>query len=1282
MAAIVARRGGRKPWRWWQPALVALACCLTTCTQTVDVQPHVTGSTFWLVPVARTQAQIVPFNDGEHAWVLEKGALHVTDAQGYSLSLPGPLPRGETQISEVIPTNIPGRAWAIGHTPDQSGTPGKGQVFLLNGMQAPSERRLVLKEEQLQVLREQPPAFLYNVFLEAPLPQDTTPRAYLWVTFRRAGQTFLAIIDAEGNPPRAFPLGTRENPKSPLKDAWRMVTVKAGQQAWLKTTDQLFFVDAQTRTPLGIPLPRTARINWVVPGPEGTSAWVVAEALPWTSEAGTRQLYRVWVSGAGGGSSLLLEGEPIRQVVPSADGARLWVAGAMRDKTTDLGGIYLLDGEGRSLLPLRPLLPGEEVFVAVTHSGWVWLLTRLGSAYLVSEDGSQLAHADQALPSAKDHPGALDRFISFPLGDHDILLWESKAFHVKPAHDPRDVQVTPLLGGLEAKSIDIEPAGDGAWFGSAQDGNLYFVPLRGENYLKEQLVLKAASTEYVFPLGDGLHGWVQGEHGSFAYLPLSEVGAVLKLEGGSLEVKNGGQVIFQGRLDLRAPLQRNETTTIELQWPGSAQSAQTGGVLEFSLWDENRPGSPAVASGTRHFGQGIPSPQFHWSLDDSFLQEGLFKIIFRYRDQTGIDTTLEIRHIRFSAPLVEQIWFRTSIACLIATMLLIIPLVLLPRTRTARSWLPFIGWGLHVLAGSGLAFLGVARGLKIHFPIFVGVLFVEVFLGALLGALSPPVFRLLAAIKPFQWLTPLALAVPAMRRRLFAPYVAHVWRKLESQRIQANNERYICLPADLREGGVQPNRTGPHAEPLPVCLASPAESLISHFLTAPNGPQRGNVLIESPGGRGKSALLRESVRQILLQFEREPSGPLPVFCDARGSTLLEAAQHSLEADPLVHEMQEVMLQRGDFILVVDGLTESSLSPDAIRGFIDGRYGQAVPLLCTCRPHEAFRQAIESSSRWMHVEPRRLDEEMLDRFVKAYSFETTRRLQEEFLNACRGPDGTYLPILVRLALLFVDVPACTVSEIYEAAFRGLLRKQGSATGETEDSELLAWSSAFCLRTYWADGVRSLRYRNSPEQGRLEKLLKAGVLIPDEPFLARGQCPLQVRFFHDSMQSYLTACGLFAQEHSSPNWDVLLRAAAAPLFTSAQSEISSGTGSELFQMCLEVFGPEERLRKELQRQLLDWAHLYDDSLTKRDICEAVPPPLQQRFHLVLQDSSVLAPGEVLRTATVLCAQAGLPSLGALYMHIAARIWPLENPKRARTGEGDSPQPRPEEQSGLPR
>ena len=561
-----------------------------------------------------------------------------------------------------------------------------------------------------------------------------------------------------------------------------------------------------------------------------------------------------------------------------------------------------------------------------------------------------------------------------------------------------------------------------------------------------------------------------------------------------------------------------------------------------------------------------------------------------------------------------------------------------------------------------MALAAAAQGLRIHFPIFVGVLFMEMLCLLMAGAFSPAVLRMLATIRPFQWTIPLALNMPAMRRRFFADHVALVRRKIEAQRRRANDERYVSLPVELYPGTPLPPRSA----------QEPPESFLCSVFSHPDWRERSHVLIESPGGRGKSALLREVVLRMLERFAQSPSLPLPLLCDAPAHTLEEAARGALEALPLDAELQQVLLRRGDYVLVLDGFSESSLSLESLRVFLDGRYGPSVRLLISSRPHPGLRHAVEGADRWLRAEPRRLDEQSLARFAATYAPDGSSALDETTRRVCRGPDGTYLPILVRLAFLQGAAAGRSIAELYAAAFHNLLRR-GEGEGEGEDSTLLARTSELCVRTYWATGIRSLRYRNAPEQELMQKLLRAGVLVPEGPGFQPE--PAQVRFFHDSMQSYLTAVGLFAHADEQPGWELLFRAAADPLFTRSKSELGAEAGSELFQMCLQVFGPDERLRAELVRQLEEWAALHANDFSRGHIAEAVPEPLRELFREHLQRHSELSAEHALRLAIELC-QEEPRHLGILYARVASLRWALGH---RRGGQAEQAPAAPSEPQG---
>jgi hypothetical protein len=126
-------------------------------------------------------------------------------------------------------------------------------------------------------------------------------------------------------------------------------------------------------------------------------------------------------------------------------------------------------------------------------------------------------------------------------------------------------------------------------------------------------------------------------------------------------------------------------------------------------------------------------------------------------------------------------------------------------------------------------------------------------------------------------------------------------------------------------------------------------------------------------------------------------------------------------------------------------------------------------------------------------------------------------------------------------------------------------------------LLDRAAQLYVDTYWKDGYRSLVSEGSGDgKNVVEALRAAGVLVPVGARSAPGESSPQLRFFHDSMQSYLTARGLFAKGM----WDALPRAAGFPKFI----EVRQGrAASELLEMCVHVFGPQERLRDVMRERV---------------------------------------------------------------------------------------------------
>jgi hypothetical protein len=256
----------------------------------------------------------------------------------------------------------------------------------------------------------------------------------------------------------------------------------------------------------------------------------------------------------------------------------------------------------------------------------------------------------------------------------------------------------------------------------------------------------------------------------------------------------------------------------------------------------------------------------------------------------------------------------------------------------------------------------------------------------------------------------------------------------------------------------------------------------------------------------------------------------------------------------------------------------------------------------------------------------------------------------------------VPILVRLALRFGGGDVDSVINLYRAVFAGLLKK---APDDEATSELLAFAESLCLGSYWEHRSRLIVYRDSPDEPKLRVLLDAGLLVSAD---ARpGPVPTHVRFFHDSMQSYLTARALYARHASQERWDCLWRAAGEPGFAREQSDLMTEAGSELFQMCSYVFGHDARLKSELVRHLELCAEANDERLNKEGILEAVPEELRLGLR---QSGRVLSPGLLLSEASRVCREhADGESLFLLYARIAPRAWPWrpESPSPAESRKG---------------
>lgn len=514
-----------------------------------------------------------------------------------------------------------------------------------------------------------------------------------------------------------------------------------------------------------------------------------------------------------------------------------------------------------------------------------------------------------------------------------------------------------------------------------------------------------------------------------------------------------------------------------------------------------------------------------------------------------------------------------SLIALVVVNLLVLVTVRWPMDWSGfEKWLAVFGVGL---SGGGIWTFGETWNLD--FGWFFTPLAVEVVAVIFLCAVSPPVLQFFGHVEPVRSvLVPAVIRFRPTRRRLFGRYLADVTSALANARkSQEQLEKYMPIPSTIRESpAVAPRES---AEPVP--------ELLSHILEG-----RGHVVIEAGGGRGKSALLRAIVQAVL----DSNSAIVPILIGKNGESLELAIRSQIESCLVNSDVIKIHLNKGHFLVVLDGVTEADWTAEQLRSF-HNTYGERTKLLLTSRPSAKLDLLRATANTWF-VEPCLMNDDTLPKFLKNYG---ATELKDEHRQACRGPDG-YLPLLVRMALRIADKQAATVADIYREYFLAL------CNGKAQNPrELLARAGALCLATYWKNGERQIRVdpdedvRHAVPEAvlNIQELLRAGVLVP----VGVSPTPQLAQFFHDSMQTFLTAHAL--ADRGDAGFNDLLRAAGDECF-GLQPE-----GTELFRMCLTTFVPQTTLRQRLREEIRGWATHHEENLRRVDVKRALSDELPE-------------------------------------------------------------------------
>ncbi len=566
---------------------------------------------------------------------------------------------------------------------------------------------------------------------------------------------------------------------------------------------------------------------------------------------------------------------------------------------------------------------------------------------------------------------------------------------------------------------------------------------------------------------------------------------------------------------------------------------------------------------------------------------------------------------------------RSVIALLVVTFLAGVLFVVRPGRLDIERWLPLAGY-----AGGGIAtfLLNTAAQLQLNVALFVGLLIVEVAVDCGYALLSARFLRVVAGVEPFRAVV-IPIALRFSRRSVFADYVRAVRNRLDAEREASQHETYMAIPATR----IVPGLDVPEFDAMPADTACDSVTGIAG--------EASHVLIRAEGGRGKSALLRQIVSLALNRFDANPNVPLPIILERSTTNILTDAERSLQNHCLSVESFHRELSDGRFFLVVDGMSESSIGLEHLRDHMHSRFGRS-PMLISSRPWNELRLLLQSTARWCLLQPHRLTDENVDAFADNYNKPT---LQEPLRSVCRDRYGTYQPNLVRFALTVEDARVHSIADLYERVFQQLFVAKGiDHIGRLEQALTL------CRETYWRNGIRTLN--NPRDDASIEdQLLRAGVLVPADD----RDPPRELRFVHDSMQSYLSAKALSQDED---RYEQLFRAATAPEFSRTASDLTTSGMSELFEMCLETYRPLAELRDMLEARILAWRDEYAEDIRKRDVVRSVPEVFREELLRVRNSERVIT------RAVELCATAdnnsqAVVNLGYLYSEMAKLVYGLQ-------------------------
>lgn len=513
--------------------------------------------------------------------------------------------------------------------------------------------------------------------------------------------------------------------------------------------------------------------------------------------------------------------------------------------------------------------------------------------------------------------------------------------------------------------------------------------------------------------------------------------------------------------------------------------------------------------------QRVPMISPAGGMDIAVIEGRPVTLALRYTDHNGSLLALTHEGVVFERRFSADEWLlytapgRALLVYLAVLLLTLVCVGVFRQRPRARAVSP--------TALTGAAFTGIlgtswsGLGQVVSVPVFAALVGASAAGAVLLGLISTTFLRKLVLVEPYRHVAPYIIVVPHVRRRWYAGFLERLRKRMaaESRLDEAGAaENYVPLPADVTTYTHAP---GGRVERSRRALARPHEYVRDVVLTR-DRKRATVVVIEAPGGRGKSCLKRQIVA---LLCAHPGATVVPVACSASAdgpAADLRAGLGSLgDCDPLVR----FELAGGRYVLVYDDAVSHGLAAGHVAEFCERN--PAACLIIATREFPGLVRELESVAAVHHVAPRLLSEENLPAFITAYA---APELVEPFrarAQALRDVGGTYLPILIRLGLLAHQLGgesgALSVPAVYDATLRFLLARQYGAREHVDAA--IQRLAELCRREYWLRGRPYLDYAGAEREDRelLAACRASGLMVE-----TRGS----LRFFHDSIRSYLVAC----------------------------------------------------------------------------------------------------------------------------------------------------------------